>query len=138
MSDLSAKQFENARAFLKHLNALEWGSLGDLLAPEFQHQYFPASIAPPGGKYTRGKAEFLQLFQHSWIHVFEKITFGEPLDVIRGANKVAFHVKSDGVTKTGKKYNNEYMLTFHFEGEKITKMNEFVDSAYSTAFFGTE
>jgi hypothetical protein len=27
-------------------------------------------------------------------------------------------------------------VTFHFDGEKIIKLNEFVDSKYSSAYFG--
>ncbi|KAJ7035171.1 hypothetical protein C8F04DRAFT_1182581 [Mycena alexandri] len=152
MSDLNAKQLENAHAFLKHLNALEWGPLGNLLAPDFKHQYFPATIVPPGGKDTRGKAEFMHLFQHSWIHVFEKITVGAHLILLNSTvidnaavwGTIGCDTRREqsriphGMSKSGKKYNNEYMLTFHFEGEKITKMNEFVDSAYSAAFFTAE
>lgn len=44
-------------------------------------------------------------------------------------------VKSDGISKSGKKYNNEYMLTFHFAGEKIVSMKEFTDSKYSDSYF---
>jgi len=39
------------------------------------------------------------------------------------------------LSKSGKKYNNEYMFTFHFDGDKIIKLNEFMDSKYSSAFF---
>ncbi|KAJ7740636.1 hypothetical protein B0H16DRAFT_1890790 [Mycena metata] len=134
MSDLEAKQLENARAFLKHINALDGRSLSDLLAPNFQHQNFPATIVH-GGDGTRTKEEFMDLFQRFWVQIFDQVTFGEPLDIIHGSNKVTFHVKSDGLTKTGKEYHNEYMMTFHFEGEKIIKVNEFVDSKYSAAFF---
>ncbi|KAJ7171138.1 hypothetical protein C8R46DRAFT_1087790 [Mycena filopes] len=137
MSDLDTKQLENAQAFLKHLNALEWDPLADLIAPSFQHQYFPGTIVPPDGKETRGKEEFLGVLQHHLIHVFDKVTYGPPLDVVHGSNKVAFHLKSDGTSKSGKKYNNEYMVTFHFEGEKMIKLNEFVDSKYSSAFFAS-
>ncbi|KAJ7171162.1 hypothetical protein C8R46DRAFT_1087850, partial [Mycena filopes] len=105
------------------------------MAPTFKYQYFPATLVPPEGRDTRGKDELIALLKHSWTQVLEKITFEEPLDVIHGSNKVAFHVKSDGFSKSWKKYNNEYMLTFHFDGEKMIKMNEFVDSKYSDAFF---
>ncbi|KAJ7171146.1 hypothetical protein C8R46DRAFT_1190587 [Mycena filopes] len=135
MSDLDSKQLQNARAFLKHLDAKEWDSLSDLIAPTFKQQYFPATLTPPEGKDTRNREEYIALLKHSWTHVFEKITLGEPLDVIHGHNKVALHLRSDGMSKSGKKYNNEYMFTFHFDGEKIIKLNEFVDSKYSDTFF---
>lgn len=49
--------------------------------------------------------------------------------------ELIFQLKSDGISKSGKKYNNEYMITFHFDGEKIVSMREFVDSEYSSAYF---
>ncbi|KAJ7111130.1 hypothetical protein C8R43DRAFT_159792 [Mycena crocata] len=135
MSAPNAKQLENAHAVLRHLNALDWDALGELMSSEFEHQYFPTSMPPPQGKDTRGKAEFIDLLKVNWLQAFEKITFDAPLDVIHGLNSVVFHVKSNGLTKSGKRYNNEYMFTFHFDGEKIIKMNEFVDSKYSVEFF---
>ncbi|KAJ6555218.1 hypothetical protein DFH09DRAFT_1493442 [Mycena vulgaris] len=142
MSSPNAKQLENAYAFLTHLNALDWAPLGELLSPNFRHQYFPASIVPPDGKETRGKEEFIGVLKYNFLTVFEKVTgltirrqFQLPLDVIHGSDAVVFHLKSDGMSKSGKKYNNEYMITFHFDGDKIIKANEFVDSKYSSAFF---
>ncbi|KAJ7347977.1 hypothetical protein DFH08DRAFT_867058 [Mycena albidolilacea] len=136
MSDLAAKQLENAHAFLTYLNALNWDRLGELLAPDFRHKYLPASIIPPDGKEDRGKDDFVGVLKYNFEKVFDKVTFLAPLDVIHGTNAVVFHLKSDGISKSGKKYNNEYMVTFHFDGEKIIKLNEFVDSKYSSAYFG--
>ncbi|KAJ7080651.1 hypothetical protein B0H15DRAFT_483955 [Mycena belliarum] len=135
MSVPDAKQLENAHALFRFLNALDWESLGELLSPECMHQYFPASINPPDGKEMRGKQDFIDVLKHNFEGIFEKVTFQPPLDVIHGFNKVVFHLRSDGISKSGKKYNNEYMITFHFDGEKIIKVNEFMDSKYSSAFF---
>ncbi|KAJ7111128.1 hypothetical protein C8R43DRAFT_1139145 [Mycena crocata] len=136
MTAPNPKQLENALAFLTSLNALDWATLGDLMSPEFKHQYFPASIIPPDGKETRGKDEFLAVLKYNFLTVFEKVTFlAPPLDVIHGTDAVVFHLTSDGISKSGKQYNNEYMITFHFNGEKIIKLKEFVDSKYSSAFF---
>ncbi|KAJ7474757.1 hypothetical protein FB451DRAFT_1246538 [Mycena latifolia] len=135
MTDPNAQQLENAYALLTHLNALDWDSLGELLSPEFKHQYFPASIIPPDGKEMRGKEDWIGVLKYNLLVVFDKVTYQPPLDVIHGADKVVFHFKADGMSKSGKKYNNEYMVTFHFEGEKIIKLNEFVDSKYSSLFF---
>ncbi|KAJ7171137.1 hypothetical protein C8R46DRAFT_1349230 [Mycena filopes] len=134
MSDLDSKQLQNAYTFIKHLGPGEWDALSELIAPTFKQQYFPASAIPPEDKDMRGKEEFLTLLKYNWAHVFEKVTFGEPLDVIHGHNKVALHFKSNALSKSGKKYDNEYMVTFHFDGEKIVKMNEFVDAVKSNAF----
>ncbi|KAF8179350.1 hypothetical protein K438DRAFT_1843219, partial [Mycena galopus ATCC 62051] len=135
MSATQAKQLENAHAFLSHLNALNFDALADLLDPDFMFEYFPASLSPPGGKAKRGKEETLELFKHAWLTVFEYITLLNPIDVIQGSDAVVFHVKSDGMSKSGKKYNNEYMFTFNFSGEKIVYMKEFADSKYSDSYF---
>jgi ketosteroid isomerase-like protein len=38
---------------------------------------------------------------------------------------------SDGKTRSGKSYNNEYMFTFQFNAEgKILSVKEFLDSHY--------
>ncbi|KAJ6536814.1 hypothetical protein B0H19DRAFT_378090 [Mycena capillaripes] len=135
MSTIQAKQLGNAHAFLSHLNALDFEAVAELLAPDFAHEYFPASLPMPAGKAKRGKEETLELFKHAWLTVFDYITFLPPMDVIQGSDAVVFHVKSDGMSKSGKKYTNEYMLTFHFDGEKIVYMKEFTDSKYSASYF---
>ncbi|KAJ6551838.1 hypothetical protein B0H19DRAFT_1159125 [Mycena capillaripes] len=135
MSVPSPKQLENAHAFLKHLNALDWASLGELMSPDFKHQAFPSNLSPPDGKETRGKEEFIEFMKFILLTVFEKVTYLTPLDVIHGSDAVVFHLKTDGISKSGKKYNNEYMFTFHFFGDKIIKLNEFVDSKYTSAYF---
>ncbi|KAF8205878.1 hypothetical protein K438DRAFT_1817526 [Mycena galopus ATCC 62051] len=135
MSDIHAKQLENAHAFIKHLNALDWVHLGELLSPDFRHQYFPATVAPLDGKDDRGKEDFIGVVKYNLETFFEKVTFLPPLDVIHDSDAVVFHLKSDGISNSGEKYNNEYMLTFKFYGEKIVKINEFVDSKYSSTYF---
>ncbi|KAJ7098197.1 hypothetical protein C8R43DRAFT_1048819 [Mycena crocata] len=136
MSTLDAKQLENAHAFMAHLTAPNWDAMEALLSPEFKHQYFPPSFQHGGeNKNVRGKEEYVELMKSSIFKTFERLTFTAPLDVVHGSNKVAVHIRSDGTTKSGKQYNNEYMFTFHFEGEKITRINEFVDSKYTAEFF---
>ncbi|KAJ6551837.1 hypothetical protein B0H19DRAFT_1264465 [Mycena capillaripes] len=107
------------------------------MSPDFKHQYFPSTINPPDGKETRGKEEFIEVLRFNLLTVFDKVTYLTPLDVIHGSDAVVFHLKSDGISKSGKKYNNEYMVTFHFVGDKIIKLNEFVDSKYSSAYFAS-
>ncbi|KAF8218001.1 hypothetical protein K438DRAFT_1925265 [Mycena galopus ATCC 62051] len=136
MSDIPAKQLENAHAFIKHLNDLDWSRMSELLAPDFRHQYFPATIVPPDGKDDRTGDEFIGYLKYNFETVFDKVTYLPPLDVVQGSDAVVFHLKSDGISRSGRKYNNEYMVTFKFHGEKIVKLNEFVDSKYSSAFFG--
>jgi hypothetical protein len=76
MSTIQAKQLEHAHAFLSHLNALDFNSVADLLAPDFTHEYFPASLTLPAGKAKRGKEDTLELFKSAWTTVFDSITVG--------------------------------------------------------------
>jgi ketosteroid isomerase-like protein len=52
------------------------------------------------------------------------------------AHTSIIHASSTAETKIGP-YANEYtlMLTFTEDGKKVTKFDEFVDSAYSEKFF---
>ncbi|KAJ7474770.1 hypothetical protein FB451DRAFT_1246568 [Mycena latifolia] len=81
----------------------------------------------------RGKEDYINVLKHYLPVVFDKVTLQPPFDVIHGADKVVFHL--DGRSKSGKTYNNEYIVTFHFEREKIIQLNEFMDSKYSFLFF---
>ncbi|KAJ7080650.1 hypothetical protein B0H15DRAFT_953513 [Mycena belliarum] len=134
MSAPDAKQLENAHAFFKYLNVLDWESLGELLSPECKHQYFPASVSPPDGKEMRGKQDFIDIAKYNFEVLFEKFNFHAPLDVVHGSDKVVFHLKLDTSLKSGTKYNTEFIITLHFDGEKIIKIREFVDSKGSSDF----
>jgi ketosteroid isomerase-like protein len=41
-----------------------------------------------------------------------------------------------GTTKKGEEYQNYYLIICTFEGDKIAKMQEYIDSAYANAKFG--
>jgi ketosteroid isomerase-like protein len=41
-----------------------------------------------------------------------------------------------GTTKKGEEYQNYYLIICAFEGDKIAKMQEYIDSAYANAKFG--
>ncbi|KAJ6481089.1 hypothetical protein C8R45DRAFT_1100642 [Mycena sanguinolenta] len=133
---IQVKQLANAHAFLSSLNALDFDAFADLLSPDFTFEYcFAASMDLPGGKAKRGKQETLDLFKNAWLTVFEYITLPPPMEVIQGSDAVMFHVKSDGMSKSGKKYDNEYVLTFRFAGETIVHVKEFPDTKYTASYF---
>ncbi|KAJ7062047.1 hypothetical protein C8F01DRAFT_123283 [Mycena amicta] len=130
------QQLAAAHAFVNHLNALEWEPLAALLHPDFQHKYRPQSIIPPDGKETRGADAFVGVLKYNLLEVFEYIQWSV-LEETHGVDRVVFHMTSVGKSKTGKEYNNEYMITFKFSpgAEQIVWLDEFVDSKYSSAFF---
>ncbi|KAF7359692.1 hypothetical protein MVEN_00693600 [Mycena venus] len=137
MSTIQTRQLENAHAFLTSLNAPDFDALADLLSPDFTHTEYcvAASLDLPGEQVKRGKQEMLDLFKHTWLTFFEYIKFLPPIEVVQGSDAVVFHVKSDGMSKSGKKLNNEYMLIFRFAGEKIVHMKEFPDPKHSASYF---
>ncbi len=112
MSDIHTKQLENAHAFLKHLNALDWVALEELMSPDFKHQYLPSTIVPPDGKDDRGREEFIGVLKYNLLTVFDGITasplsrfslispltilfqYLPPFDTIHGSNAVVFHVRA--------------------------------------------
>lgn len=73
-TSLNPKQLENAYSFLTHLNALDFDALGELLSPDFKHQYFPGTINPPDGKEDRGKEDWIGLLKYNFLQVFDKVT----------------------------------------------------------------
>ncbi|KAJ7511279.1 hypothetical protein B0H11DRAFT_1899746 [Mycena galericulata] len=137
MSTPNPKQLEIAHACLKALNDINIDAAADLLAPEFKQQYFPTSFTPSHGKVESNKEEFVartRLFSSRF-----ELAFQPPLDVVHGVDKVVFHIKADGKVKaSGKEFDGEYVLTFHFAGEKIVKLNEFVDTKYTSEFFAAQ
>ncbi|KAJ7763120.1 hypothetical protein DFH07DRAFT_770849 [Mycena maculata] len=135
MSIPNPKQLENAHLFLTYVNEIDFDAISALLSPNFEHRYFPGTIVPPDGKEYRGKEEYVEVLKHNFLNVFDKVTYGPPLAAVHGVDAVVFHLKSDGASKSGRKYDNEYMITFRFEGELIVALDEFVDSKYSKDYF---
>ncbi|KAK7012775.1 hypothetical protein R3P38DRAFT_2641363 [Favolaschia claudopus] len=135
MASIQTKQLEIANAFLSRYNAHDVEGLAELFAPEFTYELVPASLPAPEGKFKRNKDETLGLFKHAWEEMFETMVYLPPMDVIQGEDAVVWHLKSDGMMKNGKKYNNEYMITLRFSGEKIVYMKEFVDTKYVADLF---
>ena len=45
---------------------------------------------------------------------------------------------TDGKTKSGRPYRNEYIMIFTVDGDKIRSINEFVDSKYAIDVFNEE
>ncbi|KAJ7635338.1 hypothetical protein FB45DRAFT_1026222 [Roridomyces roridus] len=129
----STQQLEIAYAFLASCSTFDADVLADSLPAQFTHEVFPATIDVTA---KRDKDKFLALLRLSGTF-FERFEFViPPLDIVQGPDVVTLHLKGNGtMQKTGKPYNNEYMLTFRFEGEKIVSVREFVDSKYTAENF---
>ncbi|KAK7024844.1 SnoaL-like domain-containing protein [Favolaschia claudopus] len=138
MAAIEAKQLQNSLAFLSGMSATDFDGVAELLSPNFTLEFFPASLPPPGGKPKLNGEETLEWFKRATQEAFEHIIFLPPLHVVQGRDAVVLHVKSDGMSKSGKKYQNEYMFTFQFFGEKIVSLRQFVDSKYFVEFFAKD
>ncbi|KAJ7635414.1 hypothetical protein FB45DRAFT_484618 [Roridomyces roridus] len=134
MSTLAAKQLSNAHAFLEHLGTPNFDAAAELLAANCTHELFPGSFPFPGGQAKRNKEELLGMLRGPQS-MFQRFKFLPPLDVIQGVDVIVFHVKSDHISKQGKAFYGEYMLTFRFVGDQIVGIREFCDSQYVTSFF---
>jgi ketosteroid isomerase-like protein len=60
------------------------------------------------------------------------------LDISSLAVLIALQAVSDGKTMSGKPYNNEFMMTFRFDGNKIKSVEEFMDSNYAVKVLESE
>ncbi|KAJ7635352.1 hypothetical protein FB45DRAFT_911326 [Roridomyces roridus] len=128
-STLLSAQLAGAQACLDYVSSANVDGLRDLFAPNFTHELFPSTTA--GSQTKRSKDDFLGSVQYFWANVLERLKFLSPFDIVQAPDVVVLHVKADGMTKWGKPYTNEYMMTFRFEGGKIISIREFVDSLFS-------
>ncbi|KAJ7763123.1 hypothetical protein DFH07DRAFT_1059331 [Mycena maculata] len=134
MSLPNSKQLENAYAYLTHLNAFDFTAVGELMAPDFKHWVLPGSIIAPDDKEYRGKKEFLQGLRFIVLTLLDKVTFLPPLDVIHGSDAVVFRFKSDGMSKSGRSFKNEYMLTFHLPARRLSSLKNLWTRSFRLRF----
>lgn len=124
------------------MDGLEKWNIDAIMAPmddSLVHNISPSSLERP----TRNKAEYTAYFG-AVIPMFEAFTV-DVLDLVESPNRVVIHAKSRGRSIFGTPYANEYAVFLEFvddpsgNGErKISRMNEFVDSAFSKAWFEKE
>jgi ketosteroid isomerase-like protein len=128
----TSTQLQNALAFITHMDNRDYPAMAATMSPKFTHRFLPVSLGGFGMP-VRSKEQFLQHVK-DLESVFEQFNFQPPLEVIEGKDVVILHLTTDGKTKTGKPYTNEYMFTFRFEpdskGKQIISVKEFMDSQY--------
>jgi ketosteroid isomerase-like protein len=101
-------------------------------APECQQQALPSSmgkLAKNNTEYRKYLEKIVPLFLNFTVTVHREFHDAE-------ARTSIIHASSRAITSVGA-YSNEYALFLSFteDGKKITKIDEFVDSAYSAQFF---
>jgi len=123
-------QCQNAFAFIAHLDGGNYDALADLLTGNFTHRFLPASTGGLGMA-VRDKGQVLE-FINDLPNFIQKFNFQTPEEVITAKDVVIFHTRSNGRTVSGRPWTNEYIYIFHFEGDKISSIKEFLDSKFTT------
>jgi len=120
---------QNALDFITELDNRDYTALAATMAPDFTHRFLPATLGGLGTP-VRSKEELIE-FAKGLEAIFERINFQSPLEITETKDAVILHMVSDGKTRSGKPYKNEYMFTFRFNAEgKILSVKEFLDSHY--------
>jgi len=129
MTQINSIHLQNALDFITKLDNRDYTALAATMAPDCTHRFLPATLGGLG-KPVRGKEELIE-FAKGLESIFETINFQSPLEITETKDAVILHMASDGKTRSGKPYNNEYMYTFRFNAEgKILSVQEFLDSHY--------
>jgi ketosteroid isomerase-like protein len=132
VSSALAAQKATARALIDAYNAWDIEAIMENRSPHCQQQALPSSMGKPAKDnvdYRRYFESIMPLFSNFTITVHQE--FHDP-----DARMSFMHASSAADTKIGP-YTNEYALSLSFteDGTEITKIDEFVDSAYSAKFF---
>ncbi|KAK0707842.1 hypothetical protein B0H67DRAFT_647979 [Lasiosphaeris hirsuta] len=102
-------------------------------APECIQEMLPNTLGIP----AMDNAAYEAWQKNTVLPIFRNLRL-EVLDVIEDTenNKVAIWAKSSAESPIGP-YANQYMLVLHMtkEGDKLVRLREFADSAYSNEFF---
>ncbi|KAF1916292.1 hypothetical protein BDU57DRAFT_574111 [Ampelomyces quisqualis] len=131
MSTLAAQK-DTTQAVLDAYNAWDLEKILAFRAPNCQQQVLPASMGRPSmsnDEYRQRLKQLLPWFRKFTITVHAAVHDAE-------AHTCIMHATSTAETDIGP-YGNEYALVLNFtnDGNKVTKILEFVDSAYSIKFF---
>ncbi|KAF2844600.1 hypothetical protein T440DRAFT_523349 [Plenodomus tracheiphilus IPT5] len=130
LPNLAAQQ-DTARAVIEAYNAWDIDDIMAYRSPDCKHRVLPASMnraANSNAEYRAYLSAIMPLYSHFTVDVKEEIHDAATRTCI-------IHASSKAETKIGP-YTNEYalILTFTEDGRKVTKFDEFVDSAYSRQF----
>ncbi|KAF3038247.1 hypothetical protein E8E11_001014 [Didymella keratinophila] len=126
-----AAQQDTARAVIEAYNAWDIDDILAYRSPDCKHRVLPASMnraAKSNDEYRAYLSMIMPLYSNFTVVVKEEIHDA-------AAHTCIIHASSTAETKIGP-YTNEYalILTFTEDGRRVTKFDEFVDSAYSQQF----
>ncbi|KAF9028655.1 hypothetical protein BDZ89DRAFT_1065934 [Hymenopellis radicata] len=124
-------------SYLTAASALDWDTVLALFTDDFELTIKPASAGIP----VQAKSQLLETLEQSVSKWFApgalKFTVHEVYET-KSENRIIAHVNSDGTSKLGTPWHNEYMFIVEVEGEKIRRITEFMDSGFVKSFVEAE
>lgn len=134
---MESKRLQTAKKFIALFETLDTLLLETILAPDYVHQYAPASMNPPGPFDKQGQIDHINNLRGvlSGFPVTAKEYFesdSRSAVTVWATGQAIFRddVKDDGVPPDDWNYTGEYIfiLTMDETGERITRTVEFLDS----------
>jgi ketosteroid isomerase-like protein len=132
LSHRLSAQKSTSKAFIDAYNAWDLEGIMGYRGPDCLQQIYPSSM----GKSPKNNAEYRKYFENI-MPIFSNFTITIHKEFHDAeARTCVIHASSKANTRAGI-YSNEYALFLWFtkDGSKITRIDEFVDSAYSAQFF---
>ncbi|KAF9033928.1 hypothetical protein BDZ89DRAFT_1062704 [Hymenopellis radicata] len=124
-------------SYLTAVSALDLDTTLALFTDDFELTMKPASAGIP----VQAKSQLLEGLERTLINWFApgalKFTVHEVYET-KAENRIIAHVNSDGTSKLGTPWHNEYMFIVEVEGEKIRRITEFMDSGSLKGFIEAE
>jgi len=85
-----------------------------------------------GARLTFDRAQYSAMVEGA-ADLFPKGISLQITDALADGNRVALEVNGHGELADGRVYANHYIFTFTFNGDRITEITEYLDTAYAQA-----
>ena len=119
--------------FLDALGNQQADRMMSILSDGFQ--YWVAGSFPGSGSYDK---EAMKAIVGGIGVMFPEGLHTRVLSMVGEGNRVAVEAEGEGKTASGKMYDNKYHFLFEFEGDKIIKLREYMDTARAAQFGWTD
>ncbi|KAG6846428.1 hypothetical protein H0H93_014015 [Arthromyces matolae] len=115
--------------YLQYMSTYDFEGLNSIFAPNFKHEFRPASLNGMGSP-VRNAAQLVDWLKELKSNIVA-LHYSAPVETIVAEGVVVVHVHSEGDTPAlGKSFPNEHLFIFHISGGKITSIKEFMDSKF--------
>ncbi|KAF9033916.1 hypothetical protein BDZ89DRAFT_1062693 [Hymenopellis radicata] len=124
-------------SYLFAASAHDWDTALGLFTDDFQLTLLPASAGHP----AQTKSQFVKTLEGSVKKWFAPGALQHTVNEVyetKSEGTIIAHVNSDGTSKLGTPWHNEYMLIVEVQGNKIRRITEFMDSGFMKGFVDAE